>query len=124
MNSTELKAKIAKTDSLSIKVRRLLTVNEKLCWGIGLSLYAIIAFCGWSDISELPKEERADAAGAMAAFTCFGWGAFAIVTMMIGEFVNLIAQTLIGLRRNSIVAKLGKAERFEGFINDCRKARK
>lgn len=124
MNSTELKAKIAKTDSLSTKVRYILTKNEKLCWIVGLSLYAIVVFWGWSDITELPKEERADSAGAMAAFTCFGWGMFAIIVMLIGEFVNLIAQTLIGLRRNSIVAKLGKVERFESFIDNCRKARK
>lgn len=124
MNSTELKAKIAKTDSLSTKVRYILTRNEKLCWVIGLSIYAIILFLGWSDITNLPKEERADSAGAMAAFTCFGWGMLAIIVMLIGEFVNVIAQTLIGMRRNRIVSKLGKAERFEGFINDCRKARK
>ena len=124
MNSTELKAKIAKTDSLSTKVRYILTKNEKLCWCIAWTLYGIIVFLGWSGITELPKEERADTAGALAAFTCFGWGMFGIIVMLTGEFVNLIAQTLIGLRRNSIVAKLGKVERFEGFINDCRKARK
>lgn len=44
MNSTELKAKIAKTDSFSTKVRYILTKNEKLCWVVGLSLYAIIVF--------------------------------------------------------------------------------
>lgn len=124
MNSTELKAKIDKTDSLSTKVRYILTRNEKLCWIVGLSIYAIILFLGWSDIAELPKEERADFAGAMAAFTCFGWGMFAIIVMLIGEFVNFIAQILIGARRNRIVSKLGKAERFESFIDNCRKARK
>ena len=124
MNSNELKAKIAKTDSLSTKVRYILTRNEKLCWIVGLSLYAIILFLGWSDITNLPKEERADSAGAMAAFTCFGWGMFAIIVMLIGEFVNFIAQNLICMRRNRIVSKLGKAERFESFIDDCRRARK
>lgn len=124
MNSTELKAKIAKTDSLSTKVRYILTKNEKLCWCIAWTLYGIIVFLGWSGITELPKEERADTAGALDAFTCFGWGMFGIIVMLTGELVNVIAQALIGLRRNSIVAKLGKVERFEGFINDCRKARK
>ncbi|WJJ59103.1 hypothetical protein VPA32_orf138 [Klebsiella phage vB_KpnM_VPA32] len=124
MNSTELKAKIAKTDSLSTKVRYILTRNEKLCWCVALTLYGIIVFWGWSDITNLPKEERADSAGAMAAFTCFGWGMFGIIVMLIGEFVNVIAQILIGMRRNKIVSKLSKVERFECFINDCRKARK
>lgn len=124
MNSTELKAKIAKIDSLSTKVRRLLTGNEKLCWIIAWTLYGIIVFLGWSDITNLPKEERADSAGAMAAFTCFGWGMFGIIVMLIGEFTNVIAQNLIGLKRNRIVSKLGKAERFEDFIDNCRKSRK
>lgn len=124
MNSNELKAKIAKTDSFSTKVRYILTRNEKFCWVIGLSLYAIIACWGWYGITELPKEERANSAGAIAVFICFGWGMLPIIIMLIGEFVNVIAQTLIGMRRNSIVSKLGKAERFEGFIDNCRKARK
>ena len=124
MNSTELKAKIDKTDSLSTKVRYILTRNEKLCWCIAWTLYGIIVFLGWSDITNLPKEERADSAVAMAAFTCFGWGMFGIIVMLIGEFANFIAQILIGMRRNRIVSKLGKAERFESFIDDCRRARK
>lgn len=124
MNSNELKAKIAKIDSFSTKTRYILTKNEKLCWVVGLSIYAIILFLGWSNITNFPKEERADSAGAMAAFTCFGWGMFAIIVMLIGEFANFIAQTLIGMRRNRIVSKLGKAERFESFIDNCRRARK
>jgi hypothetical protein len=124
MNSIELKAKIAKIDSFSTKARHVLTNNEKLCWCVAWTLYGIIVFFGCSHIIELPKEHKADSAAAMAVFICFGWGALGIITMMLGEFVNLIAQNLIGLRRNRIISKLGKAERFESFIDNCRKARK
>lgn len=124
MNSIELKAKIAKIDSFSTKARHVLTNNEKLCWCVAWTLYGIIVFFGWSHVVDLPKEEKSDSAAALATFTCFGWGALGIITMLTGEFVNLIAQNLIGLRRNRIISKLGKAERFESFIDNCRKARK
>ncbi|URQ04203.1 hypothetical protein ENTB43_077 [Enterobacter phage Entb_43] len=124
MNSTELKAKIAKIDSFSIKVKKFLTNNEKVCWFVGMSMYAIIMSIGWYEFTLLPKEEKSQYAAGMAAFTCFGWGALSIIALILGEIINIFMQFLIKVKRNRIISKLGKAERFEGFINDCRKARK
>lgn len=127
MNAEQIKAKLKVHDARSKKIKQWWSESfNKFAW-FGISVWAFVAFNLYQWFQKLKVtdiDKFKDVTTDVAFFIIGGWVVCAILGVMIGMVSGLIVISARDSIRNRIIKKLAKAETFEGFITDCREARK